>query len=247
MKNVFAVIVVISLGYTLFGTAMLGVRIFTGRELSDKSVPFQNAASPERYKILIVGDSTGVGTGAESPEDSIAGLILRDFPETTIENRAENGAKFADVVTQLDDGTMEQYDLILIQAGGNDILRFTSLDTLGDNVETLLRTAKGRARHVVFMSTGNVGNAPAFRPPLSWVYTSRTRKVRKLLMEIAETEGVYYVDLFMERSDDPFVAEPDRYNAPDFLHPGSEGYRLWYEALKTQTGLDELLQEEPIE
>jgi lysophospholipase L1-like esterase len=247
MKNVLAVIVVISLGYTLYGTAMLGVRIFTGRKISDRSVSFQNSASPERNKILIVGDSTGVGTGAEAPEDSVAGLILRDYPETTIENRAENGAKFADVIAQLDDGTTEQYDLILIQAGGNDILRFTALDTLGGNVETLLRMAKERARHVVFMSTGNVGNAPAFMPPLSWVYTSRTRKVRKLLMEIADVEGVYYVDLFMERSDDPFVAEPERYNAPDFLHPGSEGYRLWYKALKKQAGLDELLIEKPIE
>jgi lysophospholipase L1-like esterase len=247
MKNVLAVIVVISLGYTLFGTAMLGVRIFTGRKISDRSIPFQNLGSPEQYRILIVGDSTGVGTGAETPEDSIAGLILRDFPETTIENRAENGAKFAGVIEQLDDDTTEQYDLILIQAGGNDILRFTSLDTLRDNVEALLRTAKERARHVIFMSTGNVGNAPAFMPPINWVYTSRTRKVRKLLMEIAEAEGVLYVDLFMERSDDPFVSEPERYNAPDFLHPGSEGYRLWYDALKTQTGLDELLREKQID
>jgi len=241
MKNVLAVIIVVSLGYTLYGTAMLGVRIFTARKISDRSISFQNTASPERYRILIVGDSTGVGTGAETPEDSIAGLILRDYPETTIENRAENGAKLADVVTQLDDETMEQYDLILIQAGGNDILRFTSLDTLGGTVETLLRTAKERAGHVVFMSTGNVGNAPAFMPPLTWVYTSRTRKVRKLLMEIADAEGVLYVDLFMERSDDPFVTEPERYNAPDFLLPGSEGYLLWYEALKNQTGLDELI------
>ena len=241
MKNVIAVIIVVSLGYTIFGTAMLGVRIFTGKKISDRSIPFQNTATPELQRILIVGDSTGVGTGAEAPKDSIAGLILRDFPGTTIENRAENGAKFADVVTQLDDGTMEQYDLILIQAGGNDILRFTSLDALGDNVAVLLKSAKERARHVVFMSTGNVGNAPAFMPPLTWLYTSRSRKVRKLLMEIADAEGVRYVDLFMERSEDPFVSEPRRYNAPDFLHPGSEGYRLWYEALKAQAGLDELL------
>ena len=241
MKNVLAVIVVISLGYTLFGTAMLGVRIFTARKLSDRSVPFQYSASPERYSILIVGDSTGVGTGAETPKDSVAGLILRDFPETTIENRAEDGAKFADVIAQLDDEITEQYDLILIQAGGNDILRFTPLETLGDNVGTLLKSAKERAHHVVFMGAGNVGNAPAFMPPLNWLYTSRTRKVRKLLMEIAEAEGVLYVDLFMERSDDPFIAEPERYNAADFLHPGSEGYRLWYEALKTQAHLDELI------
>lgn len=247
MKNVLAVIVVVSLGYTLFGTAMLGVRIFTGRKISEKSVPFQHSSAQERYRILIVGDSTGVGTGAKTPEDSVAGLILRDYPETTIENRAENGAKLADVITQLDEETSDSYDLILIQAGGNDILRFTSLDTLEDTVATLLRSAKERADNVVFMSSGNVGNAPAFMPPLSWLYTSRTRKVRELLMESAEAEGVVYVDLFMERRDDPFVSEPERYNARDFLHPGSEGYRLWYEALKAQANLDELIGEYPSE
>jgi lysophospholipase L1-like esterase len=247
MKEALAIVIVVSLGYALFETAILGTRIMTGRKLSENSASFQYSASPERFRILIIGDSTGVGTGADGPQDSVAGRISRDFPGTTIENRAEDGAKFANVISQLNEESEDNFDLILIQAGGNDILRFTPLDMIRVNVEALLKAAKERARRVVLMSSGNVGNAPAFFPPVNWLYTSRTRKVRELLMNLAQAEGVVYVDLFMERRDDPFIREPERYNAADFLHPGSEGYRLWYEALKAQARLDELIDKAPVE
>jgi len=61
------------------------------------------------------GDSTGVGTGASSPRNSLAGLIARDHPRLRIDNRARDGATLADVVAQL--AGEERYDVILVQAG----------------------------------------------------------------------------------------------------------------------------------
>jgi len=241
MKSLLAVIVMLVLGYFIVQTGIFSMRITRGIKLSESSVPFQHREAQARYRMLVIGDSTGVGTGVNDPKDSVAGRLFQDFPHGTIENRARNGARFSDVLSQLHEAEQDTYDLILIQTGGNDILRFTPLKRLNEQVPSLLKAAKERGRHVILMSTGNVGNAPAFFPPFNWIYTTRTRQVRKLLMEVTHREGTIYVDLFMERKDDPFAQEPERYHAADFLHPGSEGYRLWYEALRIQVNLTELL------
>ena len=43
-------------------------------------------------KILVLGDSTGYGTGAESGNKSIAGLLGADFPAYSIEPKPEISA-----------------------------------------------------------------------------------------------------------------------------------------------------------
>jgi lysophospholipase L1-like esterase len=50
-----------------------------------------------------------------------------------------------------------------------------------------------------------------------------------------------FVDLFHERDNDPFLKDPDRFFAPDYLHPSNDGYGLWYDALKSQGHLAKAL------
>ena len=70
-------------------------------ELARLSEPLQHAPRDARMRLLIVGDSTGVGTGAGQARDSVAGLLAREFPLLHIENRARDGATLADVAGQL--------------------------------------------------------------------------------------------------------------------------------------------------
>ena len=70
-------------------------------ELARLSEPLQHAPRGARMRLLIVGDSTGVGTGAGQARDSVAGLLAREFPLLHIENRARDGATLADVAGQL--------------------------------------------------------------------------------------------------------------------------------------------------
>ena len=225
----------------LVDLSTLGLRIYRGRQLSSQSLPFEREVSPATGTILVVGDSTGVGTGAFHPGDSIAGRIAREFPGVAVTNRARNGAKTGDVIAQLRNGGNRVFDIVLIQTGGNDILRFTPLGRLRDAVETLLDSALIRGDHVIFLSTGNVGLAPAFFPPLNWIYTWRTRQVREILIKASAERGVEYVDLFREKEEDPFTRQPERFYAPDFLHPGGGGYGYWYEEIKRQSSLTSIL------
>ncbi len=74
----------------------------------------------------------------------------------------------------------EQFGIVLVQVGRNDILSFTDLEELRDTMRKVMK----RAGELAAMLPGN----------------------------------------------------PGRYDSPDCVHPGSEGYRVWYEELKKQTG-----------
>jgi lysophospholipase L1-like esterase len=86
-----------------------------------------------------------------------------------------------------------------------------------------------------------VGLSPAFFPPVSWIYTWRTRSARAAFMEAAKDHGAQYVDLFRERGQGIFEDDPPRYYAPDFLHPSGDGYAVWYREIRRQTDLDIVL------
>ena len=235
------IILLIIIGYGVIETAILAVRVRRGIAISASSTAFQAHNPAASVTILVIGDSTGVGTGADDPRDSVAGQVFRDHPHVRIENRAQNGARMAEVLTQIGAAGERDYSLILIQAGGNDILRWTNLVLLERHTEQLLLAARARARHVIFMSTGNVGLAPAFFWPLDRLYTARTRAVRALFMKLSDAAGVTYIDLFRDRSDDPFLMDPQRSYAADFLHPGGVGYGYWYGELKRQADLGTIL------
>jgi lysophospholipase L1-like esterase len=203
-------------------------------ELARASEPLQRSVTQPRARLLIVGDSTAVGTGASSPQTSLGGLLAKAYPDLHIDNRGRDGATFADVLRQLDGPA--RYDIVLIQAGGNDVIRLRDLDTVRDDIERVTRRARELADLVLLMPAGNVGNAPFFFRPVSWVMTSRARRLHESVRETAARQGAVYVNLFKERADDPFATRPEL-NARDGLHPSDLGYQVWFEALMAQSGL----------
>lgn len=220
---------------TLLGTSGCAVwRIKQSVDLARQSEPFQASPSGATATLLVVGDSTAVGTGASSPASSLAGLISRDHSQLKIVNRAKDGARFADIAGQLETAGSERFDVILILGGGNDVIRFTSDEVLAYEAERAVALAHSRAGLVVIMPSGNVGSAPFFYPPWSWLMTARSKKLHGVIREAAASHGALYVNLFKEKADDPFAQRPDELNARDGLHPSDAGYRLWYDELIKQ-------------
>lgn len=182
--------------------------------------------------IVVAGDSTGYGTGADTPAHSIAGRLGALFPSYEVRNVSVNRLT-TNGLSELLPATLPQdrIDLLLIQIGGNDVLFFSSVAQTREHLDSVLTVARERARNVVVMSNGNIGAAPAFGPILSSVYAARTRTFRALFQERTNAFGVTYIDLYKSPDVDPFAKDPKRYHAPDGLHPGSEGYALWFEKL----------------
>lgn len=242
------VILAVLIGAAALGAyefTMLGIRVNRGKEIAQASRPFELKNPAATHRILVVGDSTGVGTGAARPEESVAGRIAGEFPGVEIVNLSRNGAKLRDTLSQLESVADSRFDVVLVQAGGNDILGFTDLGELRDTTRQVLQSAREKGDSVFFISTGNVGLAPAFFPPISWVLTARTREARAIFLDLSKELGVQYVDLFREKGNEIFLGDPDRFYTPDYLHPSSEGYRVWYEELKKQTGIVEILGKGP--
>ena len=232
-------------GLSVYEISMLGIRINRGTQIAEASRPFELRNPEAKQRIIVVGDSTGVGTGAARPEESVAGRIAAEFPGVEIVNLARNGAKVQDVLAQLNSVGGSGFEIVLVQVGGNDILGFTDLGELRDTIRQVLKKAKENGANALFISTGNVGLAPAFFAPVSWIYTARTRKARAIFMDASRELGIQYVDMFREKGDELLLGDPDRYYTPDYLHPSSEGYRVWYEELKKQTGIAGILGTRP--
>lgn len=210
-------------------------RIKVSSELAKAAEPFQASPPQATHRLLIVGDSTAVGTGASGPAGSVAGLIGKAHPDWLIANRARNGAKFAEVLAQLQ--IDERYDTVLVMAGGNDVIRLTGADKLAAEVRETVSRAKRVAPTVVMMPSGNVGNAPFFYAPWSWLMSSRSRDLHATVRDAAAGGGAQYVNLYKERENDPFALEPDRMNAVDGLHPSDAGYQVWFDTLSAQARL----------
>lgn len=216
-------------------------RVAQSVELARQSEPLQVQPPAPALRLLVVGDSTAVGTGASTPRASLAGLLAARFPGLLIENRARDGATFADVARQLAaSGLSEPFDMVLVNAGGNDVIRLRNLDTVAQDIDRVAQLARQTAPFVVLMPAGNVGNAPLFFPPVSWWMTQRARRLHAAVAASAERHGAVYVRLFEERENDPF-AQRRTLNASDGLHPSDAGYRVWLQQLLQQANLAQRL------
>ncbi len=235
----------LALGTTTAAVLLLAgcavTRLHTSVELARASEPLQHRVDGARARLLIVGDSTAVGTGASAPEKSLAGLLAQAYPGLHIENRGRDGATLAEVPHQLESDST-RFDIVLVLAGGNDVIRLRDLDNTANHLDRIAELAKARADTVVLMPAGNVGNAPFFFPPVSWWMASRSRHLHALVKDAASRQGATYVRLFKERADDPF-AQHKELNAKDGLHPSDSGYQVWFKELLGQSTLSQRLDE----
>lgn len=213
-------------------------RVAQSVELARQSEPLQVQLPAPVIRLLVVGDSTAVGNGASTAKASLAGLLAARFPSLLIEKSAREGATFADAARQLAAPAKEAgvFDMVLVNAVGNDVIRMRNLDTVAQDIDRVAQLARQTAPFVVLMPAGNVGNAPPFFPPVSWWMTQRARQLHAAVSASAERHGTVYVRLFDERDNDPF-AQQRALNAWDGLHPSDAGYRVWLQQLLQQAGL----------
>lgn len=220
------VAILLIVGYAVFCVWHMKRLANISTQLIETHVPFHRENPNGTPKIAVLGDSTAVGIGADA-SGSIAGDFGRDFPDADITLFARSGMR----VKELDD-TFPTFadgsrDFILLQIGANDIMHFTSMDDFKASLRSVFRKAKKASKNVAALHSGNVGLAPFFPRPISWLMTLRTKGFRSAYMQIAKEEGVAYVDLYKTAREDELKGSAEYY-APDGLHLTSKGYALWY-------------------
>ncbi len=218
-------------------------RLGEARALAAASEPFQQQPDAPLLHLLVVGDSTGVGTGASQPSRSVAGLLGTAHPRLAVHNRARDGARFDELPRQLAAASGQAlaagYDIVLVSAGGNDVIRGTDEAALARHIDQAFAAARTRLAPgglLLVQAPGMVGHAPFFLPPVSTLMNRRAEQLHAAVRQAAARHGVQVVDMARSREDDPFVQRPEL-NASDGLHPSDAGYQVWHDELLAQSDL----------
>jgi lysophospholipase L1-like esterase len=190
--------------------------------------PFEQTISGTP-QILVLGDSTGYGTGATDSKHSVAGRIGSDF-SVTIKNNSVNGRTIGELVP-VAQSVEQSYDLILLQIGANDILQKRSLKQTESDLRAVITSLTPHTQTLVMMSSGNVGSSPRFTGEAADTYSTLSRTFRDMYIRVAADTPLTYIDLFTEAEDDVFLQNPEIYTSIDGLHPTNAGYEEWYKKL----------------
>jgi lysophospholipase L1-like esterase len=227
MKIALILIAVVITGYVGYQVIRIRGLVQKGIALGQHEKLFTREEG--NVSLLVLGDSTAVGLGTSDPKYSVAGR-LSDWLNASVENHAKSGAIADDMVAQLSLAQKDQYDLILIQVGANDVIRFHSASAANIQLDTLLQKLTQKSNRIVLLTAGKIGEAPFFPKPFGFLWNNGAARLRTLFMATAQKYGVVYVDLFSIA--DPFATDTQKYYAADGLHLSDDGYGFWYDQVK---------------
>lgn len=212
---------------------LLWREVARARLLAAQGKAFERRLPTARSRILVLGDSTGVGIGATRPEESIAGLLAAELPDADIVNASRSGARVADAVEQARECRRRElhFDVALLHVGGNDVMRSTPVAKLVADSRLLLAELAVVADQTVWLGPADVGSAPLFPPPFSWLFRMRSRRAAAAFAECATAQGAVFVDFASGEHASRF-ADRRLHFAVDGLHPSSATYRYGYAAIR---------------
>jgi len=215
--------------------AYWGIRFYltvqVSKKLIEAAVLYEKASEDNSITMLVLGDSTSVGVGADTSLDTVAGQAATHINATSVENYAKSGAVTKDLSGQIANATEDRYGLILIQIGGNDIIRFKNARETAEELRAAIK-ALPLADTVVIISAGDVGGATLFPFFVRPFHTRLNNEYHEAFAKVAEEEGVTYVNFGNAPATKTISARPDIYLSADGLHPSTAGYTLWFETIK---------------
>lgn len=230
MKLVLILLAVAILASLLYSGVRFYLTVQVSKKIIDSTVPytFEGDAS---NAVLVLGDSTAYGIGARTPEESLAGRVAKHLGASSVENYSRSGARTSELTEQLARAEHDRYRLILIQTGGNDIIRFQSAKKAAEELSQALELLP-ESDQVVVITAGDVGGATLFPLPLRPFYTRLNTAYHAAFEETVTAQGMTYVNFGKSPSTEAINARPDIYLAKDGLHPSSAGYALWFDEIR---------------
>ncbi len=158
--------------------ALQAFRLLRAKHRRVQTAAFSHGFEGSGRRILVVGDSTGVGIGSFDSRSTVAGRLAAAFPGTVIVNHARDRAQSIDIPAQIE-ASSGHFDLTLIFAGGNDVVRLSSYEAVLLAAEHTLDVASARSDHVAVVPPADVGTAPVWVWPLDVLFSRRAETVRR--------------------------------------------------------------------
>lgn len=198
----------------------------------DLDVDF-GAAGGRLIRLVVLGDSTGAGSGITTVRDSVGGQLALRLARAgwgvALSGVAVSGARCRDLDPQVARVLTGRPDVAVIVVGANDALRATSLGSVRADLGAAVARLRAADVRVVVGTCPDLGAARALAQPLRAMAGWRGRAVANVQASATVAAGGDPVDI--GRITGPvFRADPGTLSA-DCFHPSADGYRLWAEAL----------------
>lgn len=207
--------------------------------LPDAALPWTGMAlGDDPVKLLVLGDSTAAGVGADTQEDALPGALARALSnewERGVVWRAigENGATTRDLARRyLEAASAEAYDLVFLTIGANDALGLRSRRAFRRDLATIVRRLRAVNPTALILMACMPGFAQftLLPNPLRWALGLHARSLEQVGRAFIRSEpGVLMSP--------PAPEYTEGFFASDLFHPSPSGYRDWVDFTLTSTGL----------
>lgn len=177
-------------------------------------------------RLLILGDSSGAGVGAETHETALSGrLLARLGAQNTVHWRvlARSGATTAKMLERVAKADLEAADVVVTALGVNDVKNGVGVQSWLDDTAALHAYLIGHlgARQVIMTGLPPMAAFPALPRPLSTVLGRRAARFECAFL--AEQSDAVDAVTYLPINE---VLQPGDM-ARDGFHPGPRAYEKW--------------------
>jgi lysophospholipase L1-like esterase len=197
----------------------------------------QGPATKPRFRIVALGDSLAVGSGASSPEKGFifqAYLRLNErYPGSRIDDLAMGGATVADVLRLQAPRLAREAgsSVAIVCVGGNDVVRRTAPAAFAADYAALVERIRAALPTTVLVLCGvpDVALSPLFTGRDGDAIARLVRADDDAVRALARRTGAHFVDLFAATR--ARRADATRFLSDDRFHPSDAGHAAFAEAL----------------
>lgn len=180
-------------------------------------------------RVLIVGDSAAAGVGAIDQQEALSGQLIKYLASNFSLQWAlvaKTGYTLQDIIQHLEKEAKDQYDIVVVSIGVNDVTGLTPLKKWLEQQQVLVDLLKEKfsARYILFSKLPPMHLFPALPQPLRWYMGGLAKRLNKALKRAVTAQPecrLIEID---------FPLQPD-YVAIDGFHPSEKAYSLWAESI----------------
>jgi lysophospholipase L1-like esterase len=197
------------------------------------AAPVAALATDRAVHVAVLGDSLALATGASRADGGFIfpafRRVLAAHPGSTLVNVAIGGSTAADVL-RLQAPRLRALapDVVVVCAGGNDVVRRTATGAFAHTYHALLARLRSASPHLQLICCGvpDVAVSPIFADERAAV-AKLARADDDAVRAAARASGATFVDLYAVK-----VGQADdvRFFSRDRFHPSDAGYALFFAA-----------------
>lgn len=188
------------------------------------------AGSGDPYELVVLGDSSAAGLGADSPHETVGAIIASGVAALTgrrvrLTNRAVVGAESSDLERQLASALEDVMvpHVVLVMVGANDVTHRIERSASVRSLEQVVRRCRALGCEVVVGTCPDLGTILPIRQPLRALLQRWSRDLAAAqTVAVVEAGGrtVSLGDLLGAE----FLRAPHELFSKDRFHPSAAGY-----------------------